>query len=436
MTRRQTEIIAKSQEIAILFCVKNIWQEATAQKLSISLVLPYNMRKPQPLAVAVIWMLVLVGAKRSAATLAASAEHTTTTLLKANAVVVGSVRASSSCFVQSRSDRHCHCRRSARTNFKAPSSSSPPCYNRSNTAMTTCRRLFFRATTDVPNPRRPRQKVAPPDWALKQLISRDICIPFAFPSNNDNANKKTTSTLTIRCMTEDDFDTIVPMCITEFGTGPTLSLTDFPWKDPTDRKLADWWDRIYFEPMVTMALKAKLLSNKGRRLLPPFGDPTVLVLTRHEIIKDDKDDTIVCPAPVVVGMVELGKQVPESTKNPPAFPIPTWCKQLYCRLTGMPLEGWVTNLLIGKEHRGLGYSKILMAATEGIAKSWNVGSIYLHADADRATGKVPQSLYEGLGYQVVVTDNPQFEWMGGDFNSRIHIVEGVPLLFLRKRLKQ
>ena len=77
-----------------------------------------------------------------------------------------------------------------------------------------------------------------------------------------------------------------------------------------------------------------------------------------------------------------------------------------------------------------------MAATEGIAKSWNVGLIYLHADADRSSGKVPQSLYEGLGYQVVVADNPQFEWMGGDLNSRIHIVAGVPLLCLRKRLKQ
>jgi ribosomal protein S18 acetylase RimI-like enzyme len=354
------------------------------------------MRKP--LAVAV-WMLALLD-RRSAATLAAE------TSMGITSKVVGSVRrlqkhtsVPSCCFVQS--NRHC---RSARTNSNV-----------------TCR-LFFRAT-DFP----PRRKVAPPDWALQQIKSRDISVPFTFPVDG---NKKTSSTLTVRCMTEDDFDTIVPMCITEFGTGPTASLADFPWRDPTDRKLTDWWDRIYFEPMVTMALKAKLQGNRGRRLLPPFGDPTVLVLTRQE--KDVSNSP-----PVVVGMVELSKQAPESTKNPPAFPTPLWGKQLYCQLTGMQLEGWVTNLLIGKEHRGMGYSKILMEATEGIAKSWNVGSIYLHADADRSSGKVPQSLYEGLGYQVVVTsDNPQFEWMGGDFASRINIVDGVPLLFLRKRLKR
>jgi ribosomal protein S18 acetylase RimI-like enzyme len=363
-------------------------------------------------------MLALFG-KRSAARLAS---ETTTSMTTTSKVVVGSVLkrfqkhasvpSDCCCFVQSNNR---HGRQSAQTNAKAPS--LLPCDNRSDV---TCR-LFFRATDAD---RRPRQKVVPPEWVLQQLKSRDIAIPFTFPVDG---NPKTSPTLTIRCMTKDDFDMIVPMCITEFGTGPTTSLAEFPWSDPTDRKLGDWWDRIYFEPMVTMALIAKLQGNRGRSLLPPFGDPTVLVLTRQE---KDKDNS----PPVVVGMVELSKQAPESTKNPPAFPIPSWCKQLYCQLTGMQLEGWVTNLLIGKEHRGLGYSKILMAATEGIAKSWNVGSIYLHADADRKSGKVPQSLYEGLGYQVVVTDSPQFEWMGGDFNSRIHIVEGVPLLFLRKRL--
>ena len=365
------------------------------------------MRKP--LAVAV-WMLALVG-KRSAATLAAE-----TTMGTTSKDIFGSVVRriqnhasvpSASCFVQSHNR---HARRSARSNHRSD---------------VTCR-LFFRATDSNRPNARALKKVVPPDWVLQQLKAPDISIPFAFPVDG---SKKPSSTLTVRCMTEHDFETIVPMCITEFGSGPTTTLADFPWKDPTDKKLTDWWDRINFEPMVTSSLKSKIQGNRGRPLLPPFGDPTVLVLTRQETSQENSP-------PVVVGMVEISKQVPESTKNPPAFPIPLWCKQLYCQLTGIPLEGWVTNLLIGQDHRGLGYSKILMAATEGIAKSWNMGSIYLHADADRSSGKVPQALYEGLGYQVVVSDNPQFEWMGGDFNSRIHIVEGVPLLFLRKRLKE
>jgi GNAT superfamily N-acetyltransferase len=33
------------------------------------------------------------------------------------------------------------------------------------------------------------------------------------------------------------------------------------------------------------------------------------------------------------------------------------------------MQGWVTNLLIDPKYRGFGYSKILMAATEGIARS-------------------------------------------------------------------
>jgi hypothetical protein len=135
-------------------------------------------------------------------------------------------------------------------------------------------------------------------------------------------------------------------------------------------------------------------------------------------------------------MVELSLQAPEPDKNPPTLPVPLQIKKLYCQVTGQRLQGWVTNVLVDPKYRGLGYSKMLMAATEGVARSWGRDYIYLHADADFKTGKVSQGLYNGLGYQVVQDDNTQMGWMGNDFNpfSGIRMIEGVPLLCFAKRL--
>ena len=283
-----------------------------------------------------------------------------------------------------------------------------------------CRRLFFRKT-DVATSLPPREKVQPSTQVMDELQSSQFSIPYSITLEDELE-----TTLTVRCMTREDFGEIVPMCIAEFGSGPTLSFTDFPLKNISTRSVSRWWEQVWFEPMVIMALTAKISANEGQ-VVPPFRDPAVLVLTRR-----DKMD----PKPVVVGMVELSLQVPEATKNPPPFPTPLWIKSLYSQMTNRKLEGWITNLLIGDDFRGLGYSKILMAATEGIAKSWNVNSIFLHADADSNSGKVPQALYEGIGYQVIKSEVAQFAWMGDSFDNRVHIVEGVPLLYLYKTINE
>jgi ribosomal protein S18 acetylase RimI-like enzyme len=281
----------------------------------------------------------------------------------------------------------------------------------------TFRRLFFRKT-DVAPQQPPRQKVSPPSQVFEALQSSQFSVPYSFSLGDDLG-----TTLTLRCMTRDDFDEIVPMCISEFGLGPTTSFADFPIDNLSARSISQWWERLYFEPMITMALTAKIAANEGRNTVTNFRDPAVLVLTRHDKTNSN---------PVVVGMVELSLQVPEATKNPPPLPTPLWVKKLYSRIVNRSVQGWVTNLLIGDDYRGLGYSKILMAATEGIAKKWKVNSIFLHADADSKSGRVPQGLYEGLGYQIIKAESAQFAWMGDSFDNRIHIVEGVPLLFLYK----
>ena len=105
----------------------------------------------------------------------------------------------------------------------------------------------------------------------------------------------------------------------------------------------------------------------------------------------------------IVGMVELSLQPPNADRNPPALPLPKWIKSELASLTQIgSLQGWVTNLLIDSSCRGLGYSKVLMAATEGIAKhAWDCNYLFLHADADVTSGKIPQSLYNNLGYDLV-----------------------------------
>jgi hypothetical protein len=58
----------------------------------------------------------------------------------------------------------------------------------------------------------------------------------------------------------------------------------------------------------------------------------------------------------------------------------------------------------------------------------------LHADADSKSGRVPQALYENLGYAVVTKKDPKFAWMPKSTLSSIQMVDGIALLFYRKRL--
>jgi ribosomal protein S18 acetylase RimI-like enzyme len=257
---------------------------------------------------------------------------------------------------------------------------------------------------------------------LKNLQSPTISIPFEVLFEEDPGQE---DALTIRFMKPEDMKFVLPMCIAEFGSGPTARIADFPWQDL--RKVSDWWDQLYFEPSIALALRVKMNANLHQPM-HDFEDSALLVLCRRQ----SKED----PTEIVVGMVELSLQPPEVNRNPPSYPVPRWIKEEYCQLTGQTAQGWVTNLLIDPDYRGLGYSKILMAATEGIARAWGRDSIYLHADADIRGGRVPQALYEGLGYEVVTDDNPQYSWMGDGFNpfSSIRMIEGVPLLCFCKRL--
>lgn len=262
---------------------------------------------------------------------------------------------------------------------------------------------------------------------LKDLRSPNISIPHQISLDGDGDGDNRNEALVVRLMTPSDVKDLMPMCIQEFGTGSTLGLMDFPVGDL--RRVSNWWDRVYFEPSVSLSLRAKMNANLGSTT--GFNDPAMLILCQVSSTNVGSPTT-----ETVVGMVEISLQAPEADKNPPPFPVPLWIKDFYCRANGLKIQGWVTNLLIDQKYRGLGYAKVLMAATEGIARSWGCDCIYLHADADSRSGKIPQSLYKGLGYEVVTDDEAEFSWMSNGFNplSSIRMIEGVPLLCLCKRL--
>jgi GNAT superfamily N-acetyltransferase len=295
-------------------------------------------------------------------------------------------------------------------------------FNRRKTAC----HLFFRRAASTSAPRHRTLKAE----TLRRIQSPNLSLPFVVEFDEDASDLSfREEKLTVRHMRIEDIQRVMPICIEEFGQGPSMTLFDFPFYD--FRKISNWWDRVYFEPSVTLSLRSKIAANLNPG--PKAKDPTVLVLCRRSFEQSSVRED-------VIGMVEISLQVPEADKNPPQFPVPSWFKAVYGRLKGNRLQGWVTNLLIDPRHRGCGYSKILMAATEGIAKSWGCHYIYLHADADYRSGKTAQSLYKGLGYEVVTDQGPDYAWMLGsaaDSNpfSSIRVIEGVPLLCFSKRLQ-
>lgn len=298
--------------------------------------------------------------------------------------------------------------------------------------------LFFNKRGEDGNPTKQRKVTTE---MLNELRSSGI----SFPKEVDldaNANVS----LSLRYMTTDDLKALVPMCIREFGTflntQPNTNTNLNHQKaallprwvlDP--KKIPDLWESFSFEMLIYWTLRLKLMqggnsrdansnANSSSNSKQP-SDPVMLVLCeqRKGLEPDSSSNSNTEPflnslrdEPRVVGMVELSLQPPDADRNPPALPLPLWVKAALAKHTTLDgsLQGWVTNLLISDSRRGKGYSKILMAAVEGIAEhKWGCQSVYLHADADVRSGKVPQSLYEGLGYDLVIGSTKKVRGKGG-----------------------
>ena len=317
---------------------------------------------------------------------------------------------------------------------------------------TTSLSLFFRARGEESlKQRRKEAQARLPANIFQELSSGNAPIPYTVSLVEQSSNSATTDhhhhptqpLITIRLLTSTDLDTVVSLCVAEFGGGATsieTLMADFPWrKKPNEMKqyLVDWLENFALPAVIYWTFRLKIVPKDPQ-------DHALLVATQQYTSKQQssKCNTYTINSKInhdvdnrIVGLVEISKQPPDGKRNPPAYPLPLWYKQWYCLQNQLPsLNGWVTNLLVSPEFRGQGYSKLLMAAAEGVARRWGCTMIHLHCDADTVSGRVPQTLYKNLGYEAVEDENSPFGWMGTELRNKIFMVEGVPLLYFRKTL--
>lgn len=306
----------------------------------------------------------------------------------------------------------------------------------------TRRNLFFKKREEESLKVKRREAHAKiPDYVLDELRDEHLYMPYEFhlcsekSGENKLDNNELHSIVKLRLLHSGDLETIVPLCVAEFGGGGTTLndlLENFPWdKKPTavTQYLYDWWENFALPVFIYWTFRLKIVARDPQdhalivaTLQKGHSQNASLLSKSHNLAK-------------VIGMVEVSRQPPDGKRNPPAFPLPFWYKTLYCRLKKLPPpDGWVTNLLVSPMFRGQGYSKVLMAAAEGIARTWGCSAIHLHCDADMISGKIPQALYKNLGYQMVEDADPPFSWMGTELSSKIFMIAGVPLLYFRKAL--
>ncbi len=269
--------------------------------------------------------------------------------------------------------------------------------------------------------------------------------------NGSAENEAAASKLLLRHLEVKDIKSILPEIVREFGAYDVPTSTGSKLGD----EVATWIENFLFSFTVLVGLDQRVERRKkgygNNSNVPP--DHNVICLVEVTPVTKSNNNgydstTAVSYTEQIVGIAELSWQPPDPTRNAPPFVLPYFAKDLISRfLTNnngannckVP-KGYVSNVLTWKSRRGLGYSRVLMAALEGIARRWGCDDIRLHVDADEVSGKVARGLYWSLGYEAVPNrGNNQvgYEWMGpGMANRGLYLVEGVPLLYLRKSLEE
>jgi GNAT superfamily N-acetyltransferase len=244
-----------------------------------------------------------------------------------------------------------------------------------------------------------------------------------------------------------DLPAIKKICIDEYCTaassGEQLSLA---------ASTGDWVDRQVLGLIIDTTMLLKIFVGRwlvGKENKSSFvSDHAVIVACIvHEKFADNEEEEH------IVGMVEISQQPVIPNRNPPPFPFPLSLKRWYSLATRTPLQGWIANLLVVPTARGMGVGRLLVGAAEGLAcTSWkNCQSVHLHCSADGSEGKISQHLYLSLGYKPEHgtptyssknrSPNINLSWImssssassvHSDCYKSIYIVQGVPLLYLRK----
>mmetsp|Transcript_10693 Transcript_10693/g.16380 ORF Transcript_10693/g.16380 Transcript_10693/m.16380 type:complete len:312 (+) Transcript_10693:111-1046(+) len=253
---------------------------------------------------------------------------------------------------------------------------------------------------------------------------RDQMPEFPYSFNNDG------EMLTIRYLDVGDLESLIPIIVQEFGTSP--SEAQISWQNITLKSFEAWLDSMLFPMSVRVSLLLKIERRKD-------GDSPAM----PDVLPDYNILCVETASGHIAGIVELSRQPLDPNRNPGPIPMPMFVKKSYCAGKRLPPpNGWVTNLLIAENCRGRGYGKILMNVVEGIAKRWGCDAIALHVDSDPRSGRIAQKLYQRLGYRPVIQNTASnrdheagYGWMGpSNCVSGVYMVEGIPLLFMKKKL--
>ena len=286
---------------------------------------------------------------------------------------------------------------------------------------------------------------------LDKLEMGQISFPFRFEMK-EKFSLNTKRTIQIRQMELEDLQQCVSLCLKEYGkysSPSTKSKSSFMNK--VQSKLDDL-DNFVFSFVVLYGMeqrvKRRLQGDAMSGAMPQ--DHNVVILSEIVPCENCGDDKNMQgkSKEIIFGMAEISLQPADPSRTSPPFVIPTQFKTILSSSAAKKgnngknknqnsLCAYVSNVLITNEYRSKGYSKVLMAACHGLARSWGYESTYLHVDADYKSGRAAQQLYRKLGYKPFVdeTYNEQFAWMGIEsVNRGLYIVDGVPLLFLKKDL--
>ncbi|KAL7539240.1 hypothetical protein ACHAWF_006344 [Thalassiosira exigua] len=271
----------------------------------------------------------------------------------------------------------------------------------------------------------------------------------------DGKRSNQPTTIVIRHLEDDDIKKVMPEVVREFGALAPSPSTGSKSGD----ELAEKIENYLFSLTVLIGLTQRVVRREKGYARDNSARPDHDVICLVERTPSDNangngaiGDTGSSGVPFaeqIVGIAEVSWQPPNPNANAPPFVLPYFAKALISRFSpsrdgtsSTSPRAYVSNVLVWKARRGRGYSRALMAALEGIARSWGCDDVRLHVDANEFSGRIARSLYWSLGYEGVPdrgtsrVDDVGYDWMGPHMaNQGLYLVDGVPLLYLCKNLK-
>ena len=305
-------------------------------------------------------------------------------------------------------------------------------------------------------------RVAYPKLEIAKLGAGNCPLPHVMElQSTSNSRIPSGSRLVARYLEEGDLNQVVKMCVREFGSqAPSPESAALPGqlvqspRTPMD-ELKDWFEDWTLSLTVRIGLTQRIKRRSDTSAKEP--DHHVICL-----VEEGQDERTGAAENTVVGIVELSQQVPDPEQTTPPFIVPYAIKKALgsvgvqnraaVSMLGTEPLPYISNVLVRPESRGRGYSRILMAAAEGLARDWTRQRqsngddnrpplICLHVDADSRSARAAQGLYKALGYKGVPDDRMgrtggKFAWMEGAdmLSTGLYMVQDIPLLYMTKEL--